>query len=559
MSYSNEITPVDTQLNSLGQQTGNGVARMAAVQVLQQPAASTSVIDYHSEGRLVIIGAGREAVAVAGELMDRLAAVAIVDPDTEARPPQRDDRLVYVHAGIDRIDGHLGDFHIHLRDKGPQSLELGPLLGRSWTRIDLVLDLSPTPCCEAEILPPGYFATRGDSVRLAEAIEEIPAMIGEFEKPRYFRYDPSICAHARNQCTACTRCIDACPTRAIRSIGEQIEVDPYLCQGGGTCAAVCPSGAIQYVYPGLADTLSRIRQLLRQYHQTGGERARVVFFEQAQRDALYQQLAALEENLIPVALDELGAIDMTIMLNTLAYGAQQIIIVTSDETAPGIGETLRQQQSQATAFLDGLGDMAERIVIVPQQALPEVGACAGDETRPPAATYASFDDKRNMLHFALEHLYQHAAKKPTTLSLPEQAPFGEIHVNAGDCTLCMACTGVCPTGALLAGNELPQLKFIEHNCVQCGLCEQTCPESAITRQQRYLFEGEARRARRVLYEQEPFHCAQCGKPFATRQMIEHMRDKLTGHWMFDNDRALRRLSMCEDCRITDMWQEEHRA
>ncbi|MGD8712013.1 MAG: hypothetical protein PVG50_04165, partial [Thiohalophilus sp.] len=72
-------------------------------------------------------------------------------------------------------------------------------------------------------------------------------------------------------------------------------------------------------------------------------------------------------------------------------------------------------------------------------------------------------------------------------------------------------------------------------------------------------ESEARRARRVLHEEEPYHCVACGKPFATRQMVEHMRGKLAGHWMFDNDRALRRLSMCEDCRVADMWDEEHRA
>lgn len=559
MTDLSETAMAEANPESLGQHTGNGVARKSALQALQVPNATSSVIEYHSEGRLVIIGPASQAVDVATRLLDSMPAIAIVDPDPGAKRPALDDRIVFVHADIDRIEGHLGDFHIHLRDRGAQTLELGPILGRSWPHIDMLLDLSATPCYEAEILPPGYFATHGDNGRLTELLEEIPGMIGEFEKPRYYRYDPSICAHNRNQCTACTRCIDACPTQAIRSIGEMIEVDPYLCQGGGTCAAVCPSGAIRYIYPGLADALSLIRQLLKQYHQADGQQARVVFVEETRRGPLYQQLATLEENLIPIGLDELGAVDSTIILNTLAYGARQVIVVISDSTAPRVSETLRRQQALATEFLEGMGDSAQRIAIVTQAELADVAAPNDEATRPSVATHASFDDKRSMLHLALEHLYRDARQQPEVLALSEQAPFGEIRVNTRTCTLCMACTGVCPTGALLAGNELPQLKFIENNCVQCGLCEQTCPESAITRRQQYRFDGEARRARRVLHEEEPFHCVACGKPFATRQMVEHMRDKLGGHWMFDNDRALRRLSMCEDCRVADMWDEEHRA
>mgnify|MGYP000193386553 CR=1 FL=1 len=30
------------------------------------------------------------------------------------------------------------------------------------------------------------------------------------------------------------------------------------------------------------------------------------------------------------------------------------------------------------------------------------------------------------------------------------------------------------------GGDLPQLKFTEWNCVQCGLCEKACPEEAIS-------------------------------------------------------------------------------
>ena len=520
----------------------------------QQAPATTSVIEYHSQGRLVIIGPAAQAVPIAEQLLDQLVAIAIVDPTATATKPTVDDRISYVQAELDRVDGHLGAFHIQLRDRGKQTLALRSVLNRSWTQIDIVLDLSVTPSIDAAISPPGYFATRGEADKLTAFVDAIPALIGDFEKPRYFDYDPSICVHARNHKTACTRCIDACPTLAIRSIGEQIKVDPYLCQGGGTCAAVCPSGAIQYVYPALADLLGRIRQLLKTYRQAQGADARVIFIKAEHSDAIYPQLDALAENHIPVSLDELGRLDLAVMLNTLVYGAQQVIVLTEDDMPTQVRDSLQQQHALATSFLSGLGYSTQRIVITRLESLASLPLV--EEAPLTAASYASFSDKRTMIRLALEHLYTNARYKPVALPLSAQAPFGEIQVDPQTCTLCLACTGVCPTRALLAGNESPQLNFIEDHCVQCGLCEQTCPEHAIRRQQRYLFDSEQRRCRRILYTEAPFCCVSCGKPFATQRVIDRMQEKLAGHWMFGNERALRRLTMCEDCRIKDLWDEQ---
>lgn len=544
-----EATSVVT---ALSQQSCNGVARATALQALLQEApATTSVIEYHSHGRLVIIGPAAQAIPVAEQLLDQLTAIAIIDPEAAGQVPTHDDRVPYLHAEVDRVDGHLGAFQIHLRDRGKQTLSLQSILNRSWTEIDMVLDLLAVPCFDAQISPPGYFATRGDGERLAFFLHAIPELVGEFEKPRYFHYNPSICVHGRNQKTACTRCIDACPTLAIHSIGEQIQVDPYLCQGGGSCAATCPSGAMQYVYPPLADLLGRIRQVLKDYRQAQGQDARVLFLKAEHTDAIYPQLA---ENLIPIAVDELGALDLAIMLNTLAYGAQQVIILLEDEIPTRLRDSLQQQLAMATSFLQGLGYSSERIILTRQDMLTNLPTV--DDMPLAVASYACFDDKRSMIHLALEHLYACVSHPPVALPLFASAPFGDISVDPQACTLCLACTGVCPMRALLGGNELPQLFFIEDLCVQCGLCEQTCPENAITRQPRYLFDNEQRRARRLLYEEAPFHCVSCGKAFATRHVIERMQEKLAGHWMFGNERALRRLQMCEDCRINDLWDEQ---
>ena len=109
--------------------------------------------------------------------------------------------------------------------------------------------------------------------------------------------------------------------------------------------------------------------------------------------------------------------------------------------------------------------------------------------------------------------------------------------------------------ALASGDESPQLVFIEANCVQCGLCCRTCPEDAIAATPRYLYDHQQRTARRVLHEAEPFLCISCGKPFATQSVVSNMLAKLEGHWMFQDERAKRRLMMCEDCRVVDIVQD----
>ena len=101
--------------------------------------------------------------------------------------------------------------------------------------------------------------------------------------------------------------------------------------------------------------------------------------------------------------------------------------------------------------------------------------------------------------------------------------------------------------------DKPQLKFIEKNCVQCGLCASTCPEDAITLQPRLWLadSGKARKAARVLAEMEPFCCIKCAKPFGTLRAIENIVSKLARHSAFQGA-AADRLKMCGDCRVIDL-------
>jgi len=59
----------------------------------------------------------------------------------------------------------------------------------------------------------------------------------------------------------------------------------------------------------------------------------------------------------------------------------------------------------------------------------------------------------------------------------------------------------------------------------------------------------------VLNEDKVFACVRCGKPFANQRIIDNMLGKLAAHSMFKDPQALRRLQMCQDCRVVDLFEK----
>ena len=169
------------------------------------------------------------------------------------------------------------------------------------------------------------------------------------------------------------------------------------------------------------------------------------------------------------------------------------------------------------------------------------------------AEFRLLADKRTTLEYVIDHLSKHASLPPDVIELPGGAPFGTVTVSDA-CTLCMSCTSACPAGALKAAADAPRLSFLERNCVQCGLCANTCPEQAITLTPRLLLKD--RRHERLLREAEVFCCTACGKPMGAAPTILNMISKLSGHSMFATPEAKARLSMCGDCRVIDLIQKE---
>jgi len=435
---------------------------------------------------------------------------------------------------------------------------------------DLVLDLSRQPLLAMPDLPQGYLAPGADPLEQALAAAKLAQLVGEFDKPRFFQYRESICAHGRSGKVGCTRCLDVCSTGAISADGDHVKVDPHLCAGCGGCATVCPSGAMTYAYPRAPDLGRRLKTLLATYREAGGAHACLLIHDlEKGRELAYgvgrraiRGGKGLPARVLPMAVFHTAAIGIDALLGAVCYGASQVAVLLDADKPEGYAAALEEQMRYAQAILEGLGYPGRHFHLLrPEDAgALEVALWALAPAGAPAQA-ASFNlspEKRTTLDFELEHLAKHAPAPKEMLELPAGAPYGAVLVDKQACTLCKACIGACPESALLDAPESPALRFIERNCVQCGLCERTCPEDAIRLVPRLLLGAQAKTPV-VLNEAEPFNCIRCGKPFGTKQMVDNMLGKLGAHSMFSGEGALKRLQMCGDCRVVDMMQNTKEA
>ncbi|EMA26598.1 hydrogenase iron-sulfur subunit [Haloarcula marismortui] len=425
----------------------------------------------------------------------------------------------------------------------------------------------------------------------AGTIAAVESQLGGIEKPQFLDLEMDVCAAGASSQEGCTACVDACPHGAVdRPTIDSVEFDEVACENCGACTSSCPTGATQLREPSNRRLAREVEALLEDDSDEGllsrgdsaGIDTQVIAFvcsEYAMDRLRAHGRKAVQSGdldyppILPVSVNCTDTVGEAHVMHALAAGADGVAVVGCGgsclHSGPDPKQELVDRLNQATTDL-GLGDRVG--FFAPEAGNPEafVESLSGfvefglDETPIPAGGYeatgrsdADREDPRPNPDFdshgwtleSVRAILDHV--EPEREVIRGLKDFGVMDVNDA-CTLTPTCTNLCPTDAIQRTGE-GELAFNHADCVNCGLCEEGCPETAITMHDgldlSLLPENRGGEAWVTVHEGDMLECVRCGKPFTSvasaDKIEEEVGDQVEG-LAPDADHSV--FEYCSDCR-----------
>ena len=355
--------------------------------------------------------------------------------------------------------------------------------------------------------------------------------------------------------TGCRVCIDTCPYEAIRPLtapdGLRIHIDPGICQRCGACTSACPTSALTRAFMSDQEIDAQVARAL----SIASESPVLLFVHEASRVRLESMPADLPFAVL--TLPSLLIINETHLLLALRRGARGAAIVGHPEghhCAPHFFEaplriaraSLPPEDGARLAYVED--DGADGAVESLTGFIRALRAPAARESNEPMKVEGGHRERLAALMAAT------AAQSGATTRL-EDVPFGEVAVAESGCTLCSACSRVCPTAALDFHTTGGRLTFAGIDCIGCSLCQRACPEHVLTLTPGLQLAPELFKPR-TLVEDEVLPCRVCGAPHLPKRLLDHARKVVSG--THPQTLSMQQIDLCPRCRSVEAEVVRHR-
>jgi ferredoxin len=292
----------------------------------------------------------------------------------------------------------------------------------------------------------------------------------------------------------CTKCVDVCPSKALKIEGARVLVNEEECTRGGECTSTCPVSAIQL--PRFSE--DSFKGLLNGLKLSASRRKILV-------------LACMGSRLDPEPwvfvekVKDIGAIGPRQLAMAAGSGLAGVIVYCEDGQCRGVPNARLAAQS-----LKSILRTEDRVAVEFLQG--EEGKTRIKEIR------RNIDDRdRRALAFG-KGPWGDYTQTLRSLSRPG-APgtgLGLTDLEVDDtCTLCGVCARSCPHTAIRMSTGL--LEFDSAECTGCGYCAHLCPEGSITLRPLAELSGLALT---TVFRDDMVSCARCGKPLESAKLLK---------------------------------------
>ncbi len=368
-------------------------------------------------------------------------------------------------------------------------------------------------------------------------LQTLKNRLGNIEYNDILHFDSTFCQYEGRREKCCCACAEVCPTFGIYNDDSEkkLHFSSIDCIQCGLCLSVCPTGAIEFKeFP--RTLFLEIARLYRGYA--------ILLLDNHSLTQLQNCDIHIPEYLLPLIVPEINALTPLYLLNLIQESGYPLIVYKDN-------------------FSTTLLESVEIVNILIQKGYKELGIYAIDNLENLQHSllniksihnvqylYVPRDTDHNRTIFAERLRYIIKDKDLGHLPSYEHLRYGQIHIKDG-CTLCLSCVGACNVGALNANEHNFTLTFNPSLCTTCEYCLLSCPENVMILERSGIALNAQWFESRILAQDKPFKCVECGTAYATTASITKIKNMLLPK--FGNDeRKIRTLECCPDCKVKIM-------
>lgn len=371
-----------------------------------------------------------------------------------------------------------------------------------------------------------------------KAIDLVSENEGLYRYKNSIRQDWSICLQKNKREDICGKCVDICPEGAISKSPDDLRItlSNLQCVGCGQCVSICPTGSIDYA--------AVPRKSFNTLGVLYSDSMVLIVSETLPFDEL---TVDIPQKVLPYAVSSFGFLDEEYLLS-LIYASSHPVVIYSD--------TLSSHQLAQIALINEVIErICQRKGVFVCHGVKELNETFKDIKAlniDPEILVNGELSKREKISSYLESMI--GERDFGVVSPDVMQPYGSVHINESNCTLCLSCVDACTARAFVPHTEDNSLRFTPSLCVQCGYCEKICPESnclSVVYNELVLAPAFFRPA--MMAEDELFNCVECGVGFAPSKSITKIIELMTPKFGDDTLR-IKSLSCCPDCKAKVMLE-----